>query len=195
MTTQNESKGPAILFLGTWWALSNDTPFSDYAFVTALLLMGVGWLAIRVLGNATCRLGGRGWLLILQLAVWFGLFLWFIPADPGLKILTLWGGAIPLLLLGVAWRHLYERFPRLHKHLDLVPYVIACAAFGLLPLICWLRGPGFWAGVAGAFMLCTLASIPLHYGWRLGAPLPRGGRDARFGSEEAYRAAGMSDER
>jgi hypothetical protein len=43
-------------------------------------------------------------------------------------------------------------------------------------------------------VVCALSAIPLYYGWRAGEPCPCGERDARFGSEEDYRKAGVSDD-
>ncbi len=42
------------------------------------------------------RLGMKGWLILLQLAVWYGLFLQFAPLHPRAAILLLWGVATPL---------------------------------------------------------------------------------------------------
>jgi hypothetical protein len=47
MQTNHESKGPAVLFLGAWWALSQYAPLADYAFITAVVLMVILWLAVK----------------------------------------------------------------------------------------------------------------------------------------------------
>ena len=90
MQTNHESKGPAILFLGAWWALSQYAPLADYAFITAIGLMAILWLAVKFAGRAVFRVGRDGWFLIAQVAAWFGLFLWFVPAGAVTKSLV-WG--------------------------------------------------------------------------------------------------------
>jgi hypothetical protein len=59
----------------------------------------------------------------------------------------------------------------------------------------WGQGAEFWITLAWEFGSCGAAAVPVYYGWRLAQPLPRGERDARFGSEDDYRAWGMFSER
>lgn len=195
MSTHGESKGPTILFLVIWYVAAHQPSLEDYAFVYALLLMLIGWLAIRMAGNAISRLGSRAWLLLLQVAVWFGLFLWFIPAGGDIKVLILWGVGLPLLFAGGLAHLAYARFPKYQNRLDALPRIACVAILATAPLVSWYSGHGFWTGFWVAALHIIFASIPLYYGWQLGERLSRGDRDARFGTDEDYRAAGMSDER
>jgi hypothetical protein len=163
------AKGTVILFLVTWWALANHTPLDDYAFGAAILLMTIACLAIRMAGQAVARLGSTGQFLIVQVAIWFGLFLWFIPAHPLSKILVLWGIGIPLIMLGSIARVVYQRFRHLRSRLDRMPQAAVLLLFTVAPLISWAKGPGFWPGIGVAFLLATLPAIPLYYGWQLAA--------------------------
>jgi hypothetical protein len=168
------AKGTVILFLITWWALANHTPFEDYAFGLAIVLMAIAWLAISMAGQAVARLGSNAQFLIVQIAIWFGLYLWFIPAQPLSKILVLWGVGIPLVMVGGISRLVHERFWRLRSRLDRVPQAAVLLLFTAAPLVSWAKGPGFWPGLGVAFLLTTLPAIPLYYGWQLAAGLSDG---------------------
>jgi hypothetical protein len=195
MSAQSESKGPTILFLIIWYVVAHQPSLEDYAFAYALLLMLIGWLAIRMGTRAIYRLGRRAGFLMLQVAVWFGLFLLFIPAAGDVKVLTVWGVGLPLLFAGGLAHLAYARFPKYQNRLDAVPRIACVAILATAPLVSWYIGHGFWTGFWVAALHIIFAAIPLYYGWQLGEPLPRGDRDARFGTDEDYRAAGMSDER
>jgi hypothetical protein len=195
MSGQNESKGPIILFCIVWWVLAHEPEYEDHSFLYALLLMLIGWLAIRMAGHAYSRLGKRAVLLMLQVAGWFFLFLSFVPGRVGLKLLAIWGYGIPLLFVGGAARLLYERFPKHREKLDAVPQALCGILLVFGPFMRWEASGGYWAALWQTIVEIIFASIPLYYGWQLGEPVPRGERDARFGSQDDYRAAGMSDER
>src|ERR1043166_8315317 len=66
MSAQSESKGPVILFCILWWVLAHEPDYESHAFLYALALMLIGWLAIRLAGNAYSRLGKRAVFLMLQ---------------------------------------------------------------------------------------------------------------------------------
>jgi hypothetical protein len=195
MSAQNESKGPTILFLVVWWVLAHEARYEDHDFLYALLLMVIGWLAIRMAGNAVCRLGWRAWLLLLQVALWFGLYVWFMPEAWYLNALTLWGVGIPLLFTGAALRLVYEGFPQYERGLALILRGLCILFLIFGPFVWW----DAFGGVRGGFWETSLqiifAAISLTYGWKLAKPVPHGERDARFGSLEDYRVAGMSDDR
>jgi hypothetical protein len=195
MSAASESKGPVILFLITWYAVAKHTWFESYSFIVALLLMLIGWLGIKAAGNAIARLRWKAWLLLLQVAAWFVLFLFFAPPAPNIKVLILWGVGIPLLFTGGLARRVYERFPQFREEFDAAPIWVSLVFIIAGSVASWFQGYGFWMGFWGALAFTALASVPLYYGWRLAEPLARGKRDARLGSQEGYRAAGKSDER
>jgi hypothetical protein len=195
MSGQTESKGPVILFCIVWWALAHEPDYEDHSFVYAVLLMLIGWLAIRMAGHAYSRLGKRAALLMLQVAGWFFLFVTFAPGRPGLKLLAVWAYGLPLLFAGGAARLVYERCPILRKEFDKVPGGLCAIGLIFGPFAHWETSGGYWGGLWQTAVEIIFASIPLYYGWRFGEPVPRGERDARFGSQDDYRAAGMSDER
>jgi hypothetical protein len=195
MNRANEGIWPGVIFLSTWWALAEYTPFGGYSFFIAILFWLVGLAVIKFLGQSHFRLGLRGWLLTLQVGVWFGLFLYFFPADLPPKILALWGIGVPLIFAGAAARWLAGRFPSYAERCReaLAPAFIAGVI--LSTLVCWMKGPGFWVGLFATLAISAMVAIPLYYGWQYAKPLPRGERDARFGSDDSFREAGMSDER
>jgi hypothetical protein len=195
MAESTESKGPTILFFGTWYALSYYAPLENYAFLSTCFLMTIGWLALRLAGRASFRLGPKGWLLLFQVALWFGVFLWFAPVTEVTKIVLVWGVGVPLIFMGAGYRLLRTRFPRFEKELEHAPLIAAGTLLLGLPLLARISGSGFLFGLLAAFGLCTMGAIPAYYGWRLAEPLARGERDARFGTEDDYRKAGMFDER
>jgi hypothetical protein len=195
MSAQSESKGPVILFCILWWVLAHEPDYESHAFLYALALMLIGWLAIRLAGNGYSRLGKRAVFLMLQVAGWFFLFLSFAPGRPNLKLLAIWGFGIPLVFAGAAARLTHDRFPKIQKRPDEVLGVLFGTALTFGTLGQWEAGYGFWASLWRTIVVIIFSLIPLYYGWRLGEPVPRGERDARFGSQDDYRAAGMSDER
>jgi hypothetical protein len=67
--------------------------------------------------------------------------------------------------------------------------------FFLLFITLWWDGAALAGAIATAALVSGLIALPLYYGWHLAEPLPSKNRDARFGSGDTYREAGMSDER
>jgi hypothetical protein len=195
MSGQNESPRSVILFCIVWWMLAHEPEYEDHALLYALLLMLIGWLAIRMAGHAYSRLGRRAVLLTLQVVGWFFLFVIFVPGRVGHKLLALWGYGIPLMFVGAAARLAHDRFPRIQKRWQDVLQGLLGTTLIWGTLGQWDAGYGFWASLSRTILIISFATIPAYYGWRLGEGLPRGERDARFGSQDDYRAAGMSDER
>lgn len=195
MNRLNDSIWPAVLFFGTWWAVSYYDFFEHYAFFWTLGLWFTGWLAIRMLGGAAHRLGFRGWLLILQLAVGYGLFLQFVPRETITKLLLLWGVATPLVLIGSVWRRTYERFPLIRRVMKGAVFALTGAACVAVPALAWTNSADFLAELAAAGAASGSGGILLYYGWRLAEPALSGTYDARFGTQESFQQAGISDER
>jgi hypothetical protein len=186
MTQSREGVGPAILFGITWYSVHKFTPFKDSDFGVALLLWAIWWVAIRLVRQAIARLGERAWVLLFQLAVWYGLFLWLIPAEPVLKFLILWGIGTPLAFAGAGARLAGLRFPALHDTFNGLPAGTACMFLIPLPLFAWNTGFGFWRGLFVEIATATLAAIPLYYGWALAEPMHGGAHDARFANDNDY---------
>jgi hypothetical protein len=194
MQTNQENMGPGVLFLGAWWTLSEYPPLSDYAFITAVALMVILWLAVKFAGRAVFRLGRDGWFLIAQVAAWFGLFLWFVPAGVVSKILLVWCMGIPLIFIGAGARALGNAYPKVSTGLETGLRYGLPALCIVIALVSSAQGSGFLTGLFGALIVCALSTIPLYYGWQFAEPRPRGERDARFGTEDDYRTAGVSDD-
>ena len=195
MASQNENVLPGIIFIATIWALITYTPFQMAAYFIAIALWLVGMAAVRFVGHSHFRLGPRAWLLTLQIGLWFALFLFFFPADLPPKILTVWGIGVPLVFVGAGARWVHGRFPQLHEALSPALVPVAGGAVAVGTLACWIMGLGLVSGFCATLATGAMAAIPLYYGWQFARPLPRGERDARFGSGESFRDAGMSDER
>jgi hypothetical protein len=87
------------------------------------------------------------------------------------------------------------RWARFRRCLREEGLAMLAAAFVLAAMALYREGAGFVGALAGAAALCSMAAVPLHYGWRLGAPRFRPGHDAHFGDEDGYRDRGMFDER
>lgn len=192
---ENEGVGRFVLFVITWYALSNYAPLENWAFLSTSFLWLVGWLAIKLAGRASFRLGAKAWGLMVQVALWFLLFLWLAPVTETTKIVLVWGVGIPLIIAGAALRVLHAKFSQFQHPIERAPLIAACAIMLGTPLLCRINGFGFWYGLLAAAGLCIMGAVPAYYGWCLGQPLARGARDARFGGEEDYRDAGMFDER
>jgi hypothetical protein len=189
-----ETIWPAVIFLTTWYALTNYSALEVWAYPGALVLWLVGVLAHRMASRAVFRLGERAWWLLVQLALWYGLFLFLAPIEGFGNALILWGIATPLVLASAVVRRLRERFPHALDPAVERRWLLFLLGACLLAAALW-RPLGFWHGSAVAAISAVLALIPLYYGWELAGDPPRGDRDARFGTEDSFRAAGMSDER
>jgi hypothetical protein len=195
MNARNESRGGTILFLGTWFVLGDNTELGGYSFLAAIALMGIGWLALRVMGRAVSLQGARGWWLIAAMVALAALFLWLMPAVPMKKVFVLWAFVLPLIVTGATCAWLGGRFVRLKGAMMRAPFVLLPLgiAAGMLasdyvgyPMV-WNE----WTFVGTAL----LASVALAFGVALGATEPRENHDARFGTEDQFQQAGMSDER
>lgn len=195
MNESRENPAPVFVFFGVLWLLSNEPLVGDYGMPIAVLMMIIGALAIRFAGRALFRDGARAGFLLAQVALWFALFLWAFPATALHKIFVLWGIGIPLLLLGAGARLLHRKLPQYRDVITRISEYAAPALSLFGALYTWFTGGSFWRGLVATLIVQALGAIPLYYGWRLASPAVVSDRDARFGSEEAYREAGMSDER
>lgn len=192
---QNESILPGLLFLWAWWKLHDYAWIGGWAFVAALALWFVGWIATRMFSGAVHRLGFWGWMLVLEVAAWYIAALWKAPVDIVHLIFLLWGVATPMLFAGHVWRQAHERFTALQGFLRGAVILAMVATVASTPVFAWRAGPDFWgelieaAGFTGAWWLC------LWYGWRLAAPPPGSQFDARLGTVEGFGRRGVSYER
>lgn len=185
----------AVIVVGAWWALAEYPLFADNAFVLAIILWFVGKGVLRMFSSSMSRLGARGWWLILQLIAWCALYWWWDTKDAVAKILLLWGVGTPLLFLGALWRLGHDRFPILQRGFVVLPRMLLLMLHAGWTVWYWFGGAGLIDVLVGAAVSSLEVAVPLYYGWRLAEPLPRKVHDARFGSREGFRTAGLSDER
>ncbi len=181
-------------FAMTMAAVSSYTPFGYYNFPVAVALWIVAVLGGRLAGQAIFRLGGKARWLLVQLAIWFGVFLYFAPLPLVLRILVAWGIGLPLVLAGAVARRVYERFPAAQRHFGDAAYLLAVATLVYVPLKAWTAGVALTASLFLAGLILTLGYVALSFGWRLAERPNRGEWDAHLGSQETYHAAGVSDE-
>lgn len=195
MNNRSENIWPGVLFLWAWWKLSSYPQIGGgYAFLIAIALWFVGWIAIRMFSGAVHRLGFWGWTLLLEVTAWYSAALWKAPFDIVDLIFLLWGVGTPLLFVGYVWRRAGERFPPLQGFMHVMVLLALAASVVSTPVFAWRAGPDFWrelieaAGFAAGW-LC------LWYGWRLAAPPPSGQYDARLGTVDGFQRQGVSYER
>ena len=195
MNRSSESALPGLAFIATIWALAEYTPFDIWSYPIAIAMFVMALAAYRSLGRAHLRLGAAGWSLTGQVAAWFLLFVLFFPAPLPLKILIVWGIGVPLVYMGAAARYLWERFPACRGMSEKALMPAVCASAIVATFLGWMRDFGLAASFFGALAIGAMAMIPLYYGWEYAKPLQSDERDARFGTEDGFRRAGMSDER
>jgi peptidoglycan/LPS O-acetylase OafA/YrhL len=183
--------GDAFLVLGLLFAdpafsAINDAPFKN-AFML-LLFGGIGVsLAIWTVRN---RPDAAAYLAPPVLA---GLAYVFTGPNHGIENLffavTM---GVALVLVGACCGYFGEGSPILRRTARLGFY----SGLILSPIGEWVGGKSFLAGlVDGPAFWGLCVALPLYCGWRLGQRRERGGHDARLGSADFYRQAGISDER
>ena len=184
------------LFLALWYECAVELHLGGIAaFVMALLVRsGFGmmlWLPRQVIG----LLGPRTVMILLQAALWVGLFWALAPAklqaQPGWIHIS---GLVLLVLAGAKARELFERH-RLARLADessdyslpIILMVLGGSAASVLSFTVW---GGLWPFIG--YLL--LPGLPLRLGWQLMPPGSPERVDARFGNASAFRKAGVSDD-
>lgn len=196
-TNVEETSGKLIWFLLITVAVATyvvaDT---GYALMVAGGLWFILSLATILASRAIHCLGVRAWWLLAQLVACFAVFIWLAPW-PGMRsVLIVWGIGLPLAFLGAILRRVRESRTGVDVgKFDIVMYYCVLVAASVIAHCLWQVPFGFWTGVGLAWCITALAMIPLYYGWRLAAREPRGERDAKFGTLDRFRDAGISDER
>lgn len=195
MHRTNESILPSLLFLWAWWKLGDYPGLGADPFLWAVCLWFVGLIAVRMLSSAVHQRGFWGWVLILELATWYGVALWYGPLEPATRVLLLWGVATPLLFAGNVWRRAYERFPLLQGVMRFVVMLGVAGGLAAVPVFAWRSGPDLLPQLGWTVAEAAAVAVLLYYGWRLAAPSPSGQYDARIGSFETFKRRGVSGER
>jgi hypothetical protein len=183
-------------FVVTIMLVAKYTEFGPSSVWAAAVLWLSGWLGLRLAGHAVARLGAHAWSLLVQLAGWFGLYVWLAPGETGRHIIIVWGIGLPLVIVGALTRRLYDLFPpRGQRFLATLLEDLCRVMPVLVPLVVWWEGEGLLFGFILVAVYLVLPAIPLAYGWRLGAAPAYDERNARFADPDDFHQAGMSDER
>jgi hypothetical protein len=194
MNQRADARGGTILFFGTWVLLWNYTSLAEWALGAALALMAVGWLGLRIMGRAVSMQGAKGWWVV-AMAVGVALFLWLMPVFWVKKLFVLWAFVLPILIVGAACGWMRARFGWLRWTMRGAPLVVVpLSVFVGIRTSHQLGHPMVWD--EWTFLWTVLAaSVAFAAGLVLGEGERRETHDARFGTEDQFRHAGMSDER
>jgi hypothetical protein len=196
MNNRSENIWPGVLFLWAWWKLSSYPQIGGgYAFLIAIALWFVGWIAIRMFSGAVHRLGFWGWTLLLEVTAWYSAALWKAPFDIVDLIFLLWGVGTPLLFVGYVWRRAGERFPPLQGVMRVMAMLALAASAVSTPVFAWRAETDFGRALIEAAGFAAAGWLCLWYGWRLAAPPPSGQYDARLGTVDGFQRRGVSYER
>lgn len=190
-SSQEVQTGRFLQFLFTAGVVAGQTPFNGWdAFVVAAVLWVIAWLGARMASSAISRLGGKAWSLLIQLGLLFAAFIWLAPGGYGLKLLVVWGIAVPLVFMGAIGRRLHALCEGCPKSVSrwARDLVLACGA-AVFIYACFVEG--LYMAVIGAGLL-SLAIVPAFYGWLLAETPVLLRRDARFGNELEFNSAGVA---
>lgn len=128
-------------------------------------------------------------------------FLWWLTygwvAPPSLRAL-----AITVILAGLAG--LTISGARLREYFDAHGHAARgwlrarsefVAGTLLVGIACAMLAERRWGSVLPLVGYATLVALPVSFGWTLATPVPQTRFDARFGDDDTFRKAGMSEER
>lgn len=185
------------LFVCIWYEIAAELHLDgDTAFLVGAAVMGFGWFALRMLGQAIGLLGPSNVGLLLQAGLWAALFWWFAPlslrAQP---VIFEIGIVVMLIVAGGAARHQFERQ---HERFGDAMWrahsgaVVVAILASLFLLMAALRHFGSVWPLVGFGLLLLL---PFGFGWRMKLPASRARADAKVGDQETFRDAGLSEER
>jgi hypothetical protein len=185
------------LFVLVWYELVVEFHLNpDTAFFVMLALVAGFAFARGVAAQIVTLVRPFTFGLLLQALLWIGLLWWMAPgvftAIPFVLDLLI---VLGLALIGARCRHLYEDyrqkhgFPKFSEHSGLVLLVV----FGTLGAC--IAALQFWGSLWPLLGYALLPALPFSFGWRMG-PLAAAERpDAKLGDAEAFRDAGLSEER
>ncbi|EJW10837.1 hypothetical protein A33M_3998 [Rhodovulum sp. PH10] len=185
------------MFVVIWYELAIELGLgADTAFLATLGLMAIWWSGLRLVAQGITLMGPFTFGLLAQTAVWLVLFWWFAPAAfHALPLLFDLLIVLALALSGARCRFLYEAYRQSGRrfvpaeHSGLVLLVVFG---GLAACMVSLR---YWGSLWPLAGYALLPAIPFGFGWRM-APLAAPDRfDAKVGDADAFRDAGLSEER
>ncbi len=174
-------------FLGLWVFIANYSPFFEIAFMLALLIMALAWLAGGLFGMGASRMGNPAWVMLCQLFSLCFVVVWLYPASGGKVLFWIMMAGLPTFIVGY-FAH------GLALHFAVPDWVLPRAAIAIfinaVLTMAFLSGsvvaPVFWA-IGG--------TVVFLFGWIIGAPVTGWRHDAHMGSEEEFERAGYSRDR
>jgi hypothetical protein len=185
------------LFLCLWYEVAAELRLDgDRAFLVSVMIVGAGWLVLRLSGPLIGMLGPNTHRLLVGTLLWLALFWWFGPGFlKALPIVFVLAGAFGIAYAGGRARHwLNENRDRLNKaFLREHSGAVLAVTFGALALAFIVEN------VSGSIWILIgyglLLGLPLGFGWQLAETVGARRFDAKVGKEEAFRDAGLSEER
>ena len=184
------------LFVCVWYEVGRQLGLDgDTAFViTAVALVG-GWLAMRMAGQLAGMLGPLTAALLVRLPVWLVLIWCVAPpllaTQPMIFKVIVFG---LIALLAARGRHVFEQ----HRNDFTKEWLRAHSELVVLTVLLVLAGAGVGMRFAGSLWplvgYALLPGIPFGFGWRAANPKLRNRSDAKMGSADSFRAAGVSEE-
>lgn len=187
----------AVLFFAAWYEVMAEMHLDgDTAFIVTAFAMFVGWLALRMRGELAAMLGPLTTGLLLRAGLWLLLLWWLSPSWLGGQpiVFQVIGFGMLVFAGGRARREFEARRTlltkaELRKHSEWVLFV----ALGLPALAAMA-----WHAFGSAFVLlgyALLPGIPLQFGWQAAITARKTHTDARMGTDDSFREAGVSEER
>jgi hypothetical protein len=186
-----------VLFLCLWYEIAAELHLDgDRSFVLALVVVVLGWFGLRMSGHLIGMLGPNMHRLIVLLVVWLILFWWFAPAVlKALPVVFILAGALAIAVAGARCRHQFE----LHRHkLDkayLREHSVVLVALVFAALVPIFFSVHRWGSVWPIIGYTLLPGLPFSFGWQMAVRVGPQRSDAKFGDKDAFRDAGLSEER
>lgn len=187
------------LFLLVWYLIAHNTHLNaNEAFGATAFLFAVVGLVIWYFRSAAFRdASDARKKLWTYFGCWCLGFAVLAPMDLFEKLMALASIGPALLVAGAAARRLHDGNPDwpIWKSHDWRWWRWGAASFLVLMTFAFYSDSAPLLGVVKAVFACGLEAVALYYGWHFGVAPQRPDRDARLGSPESYRDAGISDER
>lgn len=185
------------LFFCIWYEIAAELHLDgDTAFIVGIAAWFGCRFAVRIAAQAIGLLGPNVFGLILQVGLWMLLFWWFAPATIRAQpVIFVLGAVAVLALAGARCRQMFERQCSLHGSSVWRAHSgpVVAGILGLL-LVC-MMSLRHWGSLWPLVAYALLPGIPFSLGWRqVRSPSPDR-PDAKVGNEEAFRDAGLSEER